>query len=150
MINLHFRAFTFNKAFFCIGSCIFPNNFLVYTKIGLIFACNSTVGPCNSTGVLYFKWGPGTSTIAALGCAATTGVTDRLLVFYKSILQETVFVICLTATAFEGEEEGLQFQVLKELGCLVYYNSKNNEDKLPEIHATYKIGSLEKYRTLIL
>ena len=33
---------------------------------------------------------------------------------------------------------------------MVYYNSKNNEEKLPEIHETYKIGSLEKYRTLIL
>ena len=70
--------------------------------------------------------------------------------FYLKTKSEIVFTICLTATPFEGDETGLHFNVLDELGYKVYRNSSKSTDFKPIIHETYDIGSLEAYRTLIL
>ena len=70
--------------------------------------------------------------------------------FYKKTRSEKVFTICLTATAYEGEEEGLEKSVLDALGYKIYKNSNKKEDFDPVIHETGDLGSLSDYRTMIL
>ena len=43
--------------------------------------------------------------------------------FYQKTKSDKVFVICLTATAYDGSEDDLQRQVLRELDYKVYYNT---------------------------
>ena len=46
-----------------------------------------------------------------------------LLSFYKATKTDKVITICLTATPFEGDADGIQMNVLNELGYKVYTNS---------------------------
>jgi len=69
--------------------------------------------------------------------------------FYQKTKSDKVYVICLTATAYDGSEDNLQRTALKELGYTVYHNSEKKEDFKPEIHRSEAIGGLEEYRTLI-
>ena len=73
-----------------------------------------------------------------------------LKAFYNGTKSDKVHVICLTATAYDGTEEGLQRKVISELGYKVYKNSDKSEDFDPVIHERFLIDDLGKYRTLIL
>lgn len=70
--------------------------------------------------------------------------------FYKATKSEKVITICLTATAYEGGNDGLQRTALEELGYKVYYNTTKKEDYEPVIHQTRELGSLEARRALII
>ena len=70
--------------------------------------------------------------------------------FYAGTKSEKVFTICLTATAYDGSDEGLHKNALNELGYEVYTNSDKKEDFEPVVHESFFIGELEKYRTIIL
>lgn len=54
--------------------------------------------------------------------------------FYKNTKHEKHIVICLTATPYEGEEDGSQMNVLRELKYKIYKNSDQKEDYDPTIH----------------
>ena len=69
--------------------------------------------------------------------------------FYQKTKSEKVYVICLTATAYDGSEDNLQRTALKELDYKVYHNSEKKGDFTPEIHRSEAIGGLTEYRTLI-
>ena len=73
-----------------------------------------------------------------------------LVSFYASTKSEKVFTICLTATAYDGTNEGLHKNAHNELGYEVYTYSDKKDDYEPVIHESFFIGALEKYRTLIL
>ena len=60
-----------------------------------------------------------------------------------------MLTICLTATAYEGADDGLERRVLDEMGYKIYNNSNKNEDFNPVIHESREIGNLESYRSLI-
>ena len=70
--------------------------------------------------------------------------------FYNGTKSEKIITICLTATPFEGDSDGLQCSAINELGYKVYNNSSKKEDFDPVIHREISIGSLDGYRTLIL
>lgn len=44
----------------------------------------------------------------------------NLLAFHKATSDQNIFVIGLTATAYDGKEEGLELSALKTLGYKVY------------------------------
>ena len=73
-----------------------------------------------------------------------------LSAFYSGTKSDKVYIICLTATAYDGSEDCLQSRALEELGYKVYCNSDKKEDFNPVIHQSLHIGSLEEYRSLIL
>ena len=73
-----------------------------------------------------------------------------LKAFYNGTKSDKVHVICLTATAYDGNDDGLQRKVIRELGYKVYRNSDKNEYFDPVIHERVLIDDLGKYRTLIL
>ena len=54
-----------------------------------------------------------------------------LMNFYKSTKHEKVLTICLTATPFEGKDDGIHMAALQELGYKVYKNSDKQEDYEP-------------------
>ena len=56
------------------------------------------------------------------------------LQFYKSIKSEKIRTICLTATAYDGDEECVERECLKALDFKIYANSKKKEDFVPTIH----------------
>jgi hypothetical protein len=70
--------------------------------------------------------------------------------FYAGTKSDKVFTICLTATAYDGKDDGLHKKALNELGYQVYTYSDKPEDFNPIVHEAFEIGSLEKYRTIIL
>ena len=72
-----------------------------------------------------------------------------LMDFYKKTKSDKVYVICLTATAYDGAEDNLQRTALKELGYAVYYNSEKNLEFDPQIHRSWAMNGLDEYRTLI-
>ena len=51
--------------------------------------------------------------------------------FYQKTKSEKVFVICLTATAYDGSEDNLQRTALKELDYKVYHNTGKMKDFTP-------------------
>ena len=53
--------------------------------------------------------------------------------FYKSIKHEKVRTICLTATAYDGDENSLELACLKALDFKIYRNSDSKEDFVPKI-----------------
>ena len=57
-----------------------------------------------------------------------------LKAFYNGTKSDKVHVICLTATAYDGNDDGLQRKVISELGYWVYRNSDKKEDFEPTIH----------------
>ena len=57
-----------------------------------------------------------------------------LLTFYKATKTDKVITICLTATPFEGDADGMQMSALKELGYKVYKNSDKEDDYQPTIN----------------
>ena len=60
-----------------------------------------------------------------------------------------MITICLTATAYDGSEEGLEKHALDAMGYKVYYNSIKKEDYDPVVHKRIEFGTLEKIRTYI-
>ena len=73
-----------------------------------------------------------------------------LKAFYNGTKSEKVHVICLTATAYDGNDDGLQRKVISELGYKVYRNSDKREDFEPIINERILIDDFGKYRSLIL
>lgn len=63
--------------------------------------------------------------------------------FYKATKTEKVITICLTATPFEGEADGLQMSALKEIGYKVYKNSDKEEDYNPQITREVELGTID-------
>ena len=53
--------------------------------------------------------------------------------FYKKTRTDKVFVICLTATPYDGAENGIQKTAINELGYKIYKNSDKEEDYSPKI-----------------
>ena len=69
--------------------------------------------------------------------------------FYQKTKSDKVYVICLTATAYDGSEDNLQRTALKELDYSVYYNSEKKPEFDPQIHRSWAMNGLDEYRTLI-
>ena len=46
--------------------------------------------------------------------------------FSNKTKAEKIHTICLTATAYDGEDDGLERRVLDLLGYKIYYNSAKN------------------------
>ena len=72
-----------------------------------------------------------------------------LMDFYKKTKSDKVYVICLTATAYDGADDDLQRTALKELSYVVYYNSKKKPEFDPQIHRSIAMEGLAEYRTII-
>ena len=70
--------------------------------------------------------------------------------FYQCTKSDKVFTICLTATAFEGDESNLEYSALKELDYKIYKHSSKKEDYVPVVHQTRDLGKFEDYRSFIL
>jgi hypothetical protein len=70
--------------------------------------------------------------------------------FYKATKTDKVMTICLTATPFEGDNDGLQMSALKEIGYKVYKNSNREEDYNPQINKNVELGTIDKFRSFIL
>ena len=64
--------------------------------------------------------------------------------FYNQTRSDSVFTICLTATPYGGEDDGLESTVLDEMGYKIYCNSAVKEDFVPVIHESIEIGAFEK------
>ena len=60
-----------------------------------------------------------------------------------------MITICLTATAYGGDLDGLEKSVIDAISYQIYTNSDKPQDFNPTIHESYEIGSLDKYRTFI-
>ena len=73
-----------------------------------------------------------------------------LKALYNGTKSDKVHVICLTATAYDGNDDGLQRKVISELGYWVYRNSDRREDFEPIINERILIDDFGKYRSLIL
>ena len=69
--------------------------------------------------------------------------------FYQKTKSNKVYVICLTATAYDGADDDLQRTALKELSYVVYYNSKKKPEFDPQIHRSIAMEGLAEYRTII-
>ena len=54
--------------------------------------------------------------------------------FYKATKSDKVITICLTATPYDGDANGLQAITLNELGYQIYHYSDKQEDYIPKIH----------------
>ena len=70
--------------------------------------------------------------------------------FYKATKTDKVSTICLTATPFEGQDNGMQMDALNEMGYKIYKNSDKEEDYNPTIHSEIKLGTIDKFRSYIL
>ena len=69
--------------------------------------------------------------------------------FYKETKSKNVIVICLTATAYDGTEDGLEQAVINAMDYKIYSNSDKEKNSDPVIHESKAIGSFDEYRRLI-
>ena len=72
-----------------------------------------------------------------------------LLAFKKATANKSVKVICLTATAFDGNEEGKERKALDLLGYKIYRYSKKETNLEPTIHKSLDALSKEVYANFI-
>ena len=70
--------------------------------------------------------------------------------FYKKTKADKVFVICLTATPYEGDDDGIQKSAIDALGYKIYKNSDKEEDYNPKITKQVELGTIDRFRTFIL
>ena len=69
--------------------------------------------------------------------------------FMKATKHKNLKVICLTATAFDGNEEGNERKALDLLGYKIYHYSKNETDFEPVVHMTVELLTKEQYADFI-
>ena len=62
--------------------------------------------------------------------------------FYKKTKDDNIKVICLTATADDGDKEGVECKAFKQLGFEIYKTTKET-DKPPNIQAKLDLSTLE-------
>ena len=64
-------------------------------------------------------------------------------------MHESVSTICLTATAYDGVEQGLEKSIIDQMGQSIYYNSSEKADFIPKIHEEDDFGSFDDYCKMI-
>ena len=64
-------------------------------------------------------------------------------------MHESVSIICLTATAYAGVEQGLEKSIIDQMSQSIYYNSSEKADFIPRIHEEDDFGSFDDYCKMI-
>ena len=69
--------------------------------------------------------------------------------YYNHTKAANLTVIGLTATAFDGNEEGNEVLAIEKMKYKVYYNTEKNLDTSPEVNETMHIGTKDAYEKII-
>lgn len=61
---------------------------------------------------------------------------DDLKEYHANTKAQNLRVICLTATAFDGNEEGIELKAIELMSHKLYYNSDKADIMMPQVNET--------------
>ena len=74
---------------------------------------------------------------------------ENLEKYHKATKHANLKVVGLTATAFDGHEQGSEIDALQKLGYQIYHNSNDQVDFKPTVHMTKAFANKEEYADFI-
>ena len=74
---------------------------------------------------------------------------DDLELFYNNTKAKNLKIICLTATPYDGNEEGNELKAIQLMQYKLFYSSEEAANMSPTVNETFEIRTKEAYEKLI-